>query len=157
MSLSKERDMAIIIAVAIIEKDGNLLMVQEGREDVRGKWNVPAGHIKFGENPIEAVVREAKEETGLDVEPTSFAGFQAFKDKSGMSVLRLNFNCKVKGGSFEEADEDILNVRWMSMDELKSLKEQGKLRSDRTWWSIKQLSGKRYPLEILDIIEGRYS
>jgi ADP-ribose pyrophosphatase YjhB (NUDIX family) len=92
-----ERDKAIIIAAALIEKDEKLLMVQEGREDVKGKWNLPAGHADLGEDPIKAVIREAKEETGLDVKPVSLAGIVAFEDKSGSSGLRFHFNCEVRG------------------------------------------------------------
>ena len=103
MSSNKERDKAIVIAVAIIEKDSKLLMVQEGREDVRGKWNVPAGHANFGEDPVNAVKREAKEETGLDVEPQSLVRIHVFRDKdSGSLTLRFNIRCEVKGGKFED-------------------------------------------------------
>ncbi len=56
MSLNNtERDKAIIIVAALIEKDGKLLMVQEGREDIKGKWNLPAGHADLDEDPKKAL------------------------------------------------------------------------------------------------------
>lgn len=55
-------------AVAVIEKDEKVLLVKRLREPYKGTWMFPAGYVSFGEHPEECVVREVKEETGLDVE-----------------------------------------------------------------------------------------
>ncbi len=52
----------------LIEHENRLLMVQEAKAKCSGLWNQPSGHIELGETPIEAAIREAKEETGLDIE-----------------------------------------------------------------------------------------
>ncbi|OGY27101.1 MAG: hypothetical protein A2Z11_03400 [Candidatus Woykebacteria bacterium RBG_16_43_9] len=157
MFSDKDLDKAIVIAVAIIEKEGKLLMVQEADANFRGKWNVPAGHINPGENPLAAVVREAKEETGLDVEPKSLAGIQVYRHDTGRSSVRFNFNCEVKGGEIGGLEEEIMDVKWMSVVEIEDLKEQGKLRGDKTWWSVQDWLGKKeYPLELIEGKEGDY-
>ena len=142
-----------VVVHGIVEKDGKLLMVQEGREDVKGKWNLPAGHADFGESPVDAAAREAKEETGLDVIPLSLMGIYAFHDQEGRLVLRFNIKCEVKGGSFEEQEGEILDIKWMSKQELEALKAEGKLRSERTWWPIQDwIEGKKYPLNIVRVV-----
>ena len=62
-------DLAVIVG-CVIEKDGKYLLVQEAQEKCYGKWNLPAGHLDPNETIIDAAKREAKEETGCDVEPT---------------------------------------------------------------------------------------
>ena len=53
---------------AIILKDDKILLVKRGAEPGIGKWSIPGGSMEFGETMEEAVKREVKEETGLDVE-----------------------------------------------------------------------------------------
>lgn len=59
-----------VIVGTVIEKDGKYLLVQEAQEKCRGKWNLPAGHLDPGETMVDGAKREAKEETGCDVELT---------------------------------------------------------------------------------------
>ena len=55
-------------AGCIIEKDGKYLLVQEAQKHVYGLWNLPAGKVEEGYTIAETAVKEAKEETGFDVE-----------------------------------------------------------------------------------------
>src|SRR3989344_3397615 len=61
---------------AIIEKDGKFLLAKEQYLGHRahGKWNQPAGWVDVGEHPMDAVVREVQEETGLAFTPTHLLG-----------------------------------------------------------------------------------
>lgn len=68
-------------------------------------WNVPGGTTEAGEAPWETVIRELKEETGLDVEIVRLAGIY---NKSEKNELVFSFVCKIKGGELtlnEEADK----------------------------------------------------
>lgn len=60
--------LAGVVAGCVIKKDGNYLLVQERQPKVYGKWNLPAGHVDKDETIEQAAVREAKEETGYEVE-----------------------------------------------------------------------------------------
>lgn len=55
------------VRVVIPNEEGKILMVKQHHEE-RDIWMVPGGGIEAGENSIEAAIREAKEETGLDIE-----------------------------------------------------------------------------------------
>ena len=56
-----------LAAAAIILLDGKLVMVKRGVDPDKGKWCLPSGFEEYEESPLEAVVRETKEETNLDV------------------------------------------------------------------------------------------
>lgn len=55
-------------AVAIFFlREGQFLAAKRGREPNKGKYDAPGGFVDYGENPYDAVIREAQEETGLTV------------------------------------------------------------------------------------------
>src|SRR3989344_7747445 len=67
---------------AILEKDGKILLIREADPGPdQNKWSHPAGWIDVGENPIDAVKREAKEESGYDFEPTALLGIYSLVRK----------------------------------------------------------------------------
>lgn len=59
-------------AALIFDKSGRLLVVERAREPSKGKYGVPGGFTDFGESLEEVVVREAKEETNLNLTSASF-------------------------------------------------------------------------------------
>jgi 8-oxo-dGTP diphosphatase len=54
---------------AVVIRDGRVLLIRRGKEPLRGRWLVPGGTVELGETLEEAVVREIREETALDVAP----------------------------------------------------------------------------------------
>jgi ADP-ribose pyrophosphatase YjhB (NUDIX family) len=77
-------------------------------------WNLPGGTMEAGESPWECVIREVKEETGLDVEITRLAGIY---NKPEKNEVCFSFVCKIVGGKLtlnSEADKieyfDIKNI-----------------------------------------------
>jgi ADP-ribose pyrophosphatase YjhB (NUDIX family) len=63
----------VFASVAVLDGDA-MLLVQEGKPDVRGMWSLPGGSVEAGEDPLAAARREVREETGLVVEPTGLLG-----------------------------------------------------------------------------------
>jgi ADP-ribose pyrophosphatase YjhB (NUDIX family) len=62
------------VGAVVHDATGRLLMVQRGNDPHRGLWSLPGGRIEHGESPEDAVRREVREETGLDVLPGTLVG-----------------------------------------------------------------------------------
>jgi len=53
---------------AVIKDDaGRLLLIKRGHEPAAGRWSIPGGRIEAGESDVDALVREVREGTGLEV------------------------------------------------------------------------------------------
>lgn len=88
----------------VFDRDGKVLLMK--RPD-RGPWCLPGGAVKVNESPEEAVLREAREETGLSVEPETLVGVYRREPTSGYphSVILLPYLCTVTGGTLELSHE----------------------------------------------------
>ncbi|SDD07005.1 ADP-ribose pyrophosphatase YjhB, NUDIX family [Terribacillus halophilus] len=64
---------------AVIQKDGNLLVIHKSRGPYTNRYDLPGGSPENGEGLLEAVIREVKEETGLIAEVTKQIGVVDFK------------------------------------------------------------------------------
>ncbi len=60
---------------AVIWKEHSVLLAKRDHEPFKGKWCIPGGHVEFGEHPDEAVRREVREETGLELSACGFFRF----------------------------------------------------------------------------------
>ena len=56
----------------IISKGGQVLLLRRKNVHGQGSWSTPGGHLDFGETPETCAIREAKEETGLDIQAVDF-------------------------------------------------------------------------------------
>jgi len=107
---------------ALIFKDGRLLLVRRGAKPGQGRWSIPGGLVELGERVHDAVVREVKEECGLDIEVERLVDvFDSItRDEKGRvqyQFVVINFLAKIKGGSLKNAD-DVLEARWVPLDEV---------------------------------------
>jgi nucleoside triphosphatase len=74
--MTKQRFPEPTVGVFIFNQQGKLLLLQSHKWP--GVYVVPGGHVELGERLDEAAVREAKEETGLDIYDLEFINFQQF-------------------------------------------------------------------------------
>ncbi|MEG9295152.1 NUDIX hydrolase [Mangrovibacillus sp. Mu-81] len=96
----------------------NVLMVKNIGEN-SSYYTLPGGAVEPGETLEEAAIREAKEETGLDVEIGDvFSVSEAFFEDAGHHVVFFVFRGKIKGGEITiSMPEEIEEVTWMSIQE----------------------------------------
>lgn len=108
--------MPLVGVGAVIVHEGRVLLVQRGHEPLRGQWSIPGGLIEIGEMLHEAVVREVREETGLDVEPIELVELLDRIHSEGERVryhyVIADYLCRVVGGTLKAAD-DADAVRWV--------------------------------------------
>jgi 8-oxo-dGTP diphosphatase len=66
----------ILAVSAAIMRDGKVLIVRRARPPARGLYTLPGGGVEVGETLMEAVAREVREETALEIEPVALAGYR---------------------------------------------------------------------------------
>ena len=108
-----------IVAAAIVERDGKFLLVEEHTAEGL-RLNQPAGHWERGETLIEAVRREALEETAHHVEPLALLGcYSTHYPQRDITYLRFAYVCAVTGFDAGRAlDHGIVRAVWLTPEEL---------------------------------------
>ncbi len=107
-----------IIVGVCIKKDGKILMVQEARKKVYKMWNFPMGHLDNAETIFEGAKREVKEETGYEVELTSIISIQNYPNKEN---IKITFNANIIDGDISYDKNEVLDVKWISIEELENM------------------------------------
>ncbi len=110
-----------IAAGAIIIKDNRILLVRYG--DISGKSYLvaPGGSVNSEEGLSQAVVREIKEETGIEIAPNKLLCVEDLYSRK-YRMVKVWFLCQIVGGQLERTqgaiDEKISEVKWYSKEEL---------------------------------------
>ncbi|PWB81640.1 MAG: NUDIX hydrolase [Candidatus Methylomirabilota bacterium] len=112
-----------VLAVgAAVVKDGKVLLVLRGREPGRGLWSLPGGAVLSGETLKAAVVRELREECGIDVAVAETAEVveRMIPDATGRlqyHYVILDYQARWLQGELTTSDE-IEDARWVEPDRL---------------------------------------
>ncbi len=117
---------------AVVVEAGRLLLVKRGRPPGVNRWSVPGGRVKGGETLAEALRREVREETGIDVEPGQLVGWvERFVD--GRHFVILDFWAALpapgpvpaertpSGLPHPVAGDDASDARWVELAEVAGL------------------------------------
>ncbi len=107
---------------ALIFEDGKILLVERGKEPLKGYWSIPGGIVETGEKLEEGIRREVSEETGLDVEP--YFMFEIFEriipDAAGKPeyhYVLIDYLCRRLSGEAAPAS-DASRVEWVEQRNL---------------------------------------
>ncbi|HYX75848.1 MAG TPA: NUDIX domain-containing protein, partial [Gaiellaceae bacterium] len=109
-------------AGALCVDDSSVLLARRAEEPFEGRWDIPGGFLEEGEDPLEGLKRELKEETGLDVEPQQFLGIWMDRyrdDSTAEATLNLYWTARILRGEPKPAD-DVSELRWFPRDALPS-------------------------------------
>jgi len=106
-------------------EDHRVLLIRRGQPPLLGEWSLPGGVLECGETLREAVVREAREETGFVVETGEMLGVyeRVIRDderRVRYHYVLIDFLCRPVGGDLK-AGSDAAAVRWFTRDELPAL------------------------------------
>lgn len=94
-----------VAAAVLVEKEGEVLLVQRSYNPHQGAWSLPAGFVNAGEDPAEAARRECEEETGLQVRITRLLDVYAKKEHPGGSDFIIVYGAEVLSGTLAAADD----------------------------------------------------
>jgi ADP-ribose pyrophosphatase YjhB (NUDIX family) len=107
-------------AGALCVHNGRVLLARRAHPPFEGFWDIPGGFLDEGEEPLDGLRRELREETGLEVEPERFLGIWMDRyggDSTAEATLNLYWTARVVGGDAAPAD-DVSELRWFNPDEL---------------------------------------
>ncbi len=112
---------AIAVGAIVIDK-GALLLVKRDREPARGEWSLPGGRVEVGETLREALVREVREETGVDIDVDGLIGVaeRVVRDDDGdiaYHYVILDYVCAARSNALKPGD-DAADARWVPVGEL---------------------------------------
>lgn len=117
------RNKAIPAVYIFLEKDEKYLVARRcntGYQD--GNYQVPAGHVDEGELPTEAMVREAKEEVGIDVSSNDLELVHvSYRPKHDNTDNRVDFffRTRIWGGEIKNMEPNKCDdLKWVKLDEL---------------------------------------
>jgi len=101
-----------VTVAAVVQRDGKFLLVEEETEAGLA-FNQPAGHLEAGESLVDAVVREALEETAYHFKPTHLVGIYNWQHPTkDVTYLRFAFAGELRGWEAErQLDEGIVASR----------------------------------------------
>jgi 8-oxo-dGTP pyrophosphatase MutT (NUDIX family) len=111
---------------AIVRDESERVLFMHRADD--GRWGLPAGAIDPGESPAAAIIREVREETGLDVRPTRVAGIfgglgfrHRYPNGDEAEWTVTVFECEVVGGELVPQDGEALALRYFAAEEAPAL------------------------------------
>jgi 8-oxo-dGTP diphosphatase len=107
---------------AIIIENSRVVLVKRAHPPLQGRWSIPGGVLEVGELVRGAAIREAREETGLTVEPGELLGVfdRVLRDSGGRvqyHYVLVDFLCRRISGELAAAG-DAAAARWFTREEL---------------------------------------
>lgn len=143
-----QNGIVLVVSVSIRHED-KVLMIQENKASVKNSWNFPSGRIEHDEDILEAARREAKEETGYDVQLTATTGVYNFISSTNHQVILFHFIGEIIGGSLQVDATEIIDSKWIVPSDL-LVPDLLNLRDKEVIEQITEnvISQKEYPLEL---------
>lgn len=107
-------------SAVVRDDEGRILLARRAIAPEEGKWDLPGGFLEEGEHPRAAVIRELREESGLEIEPLELVAVEVDVYGEGddaPATLNLYWTAHVVSGRPEPAD-DVSELGWFSPAEL---------------------------------------
>ncbi len=104
-----------------IDRGGTYLALERNQDPERGKWNMPGGFVEPGEGGPDAIKREVREETGLEIDVLELIGIfpSTYGGPEGTPIFDVAYHCRIKPGSSDALDvsDESGEARWFPLEE----------------------------------------
>jgi 8-oxo-dGTP diphosphatase len=122
-----------VVVGGVVLKDNKALILKrhENEKILPGMWELPSGKLEFNEKPHEGIIREVKEETGIDAEvilPFDVFDYMVEKEDSKRHSVQINFLLKMTSETVKISDEH-QDYAWVSKEELDNFKISEKTKN----------------------------
>jgi len=121
----------VVAVAAVIVKGGKMLLVKRANEPARGKWSLPGGVVELGESLRDALIREVREECGIDIEVDGLFDVVEVINKEGGRVrfhyVILDYLAHPTGGELR-AMGDAEDAKWIPISEVEKYDITNSLR-----------------------------
>jgi len=120
------------VAVLIFDEQGRILLFKHTYR--KFEWGIPAGGLEYNEQPQNAIVREFREETGMELHVERLLLAESSKEDRNISLIYLG---RIIDGTFRESSE-ISEIKYFKVDELPQMlfAEKNLIR-----WAVQELKG----------------
>jgi 8-oxo-dGTP diphosphatase len=112
------------VSAVIWNAHGRMLLIQRANPPRQGEWSLPGGKVEFGEPLRTAVLREIREETGLEIEILDLVDVAELLPDTSRNTdhhyVLIDFSARVLSGE-PVAASDAKKARWFTMEEVGSL------------------------------------
>jgi ADP-ribose pyrophosphatase YjhB (NUDIX family) len=117
-------DQPVVGVGAVIIRDGQIALIKRGNEPAKGKWTIPGGLVELAESPEQAVIRETKEEVGLEVEKPVLMDVVSNVDYDEQGKVKyhyviIEYLVQVTAGN-AEASSDAVELAWIQFDKVEN-------------------------------------
>jgi 8-oxo-dGTP diphosphatase len=103
----------------IISKEKQVLLVKRKRSHGTGSWSTPGGHLEFGESPEACAIREAKEETNVDVTNVQFKALtNDVFESEGKHYITIWMQADYVSGEPIANPAEVADIGWFSWNAL---------------------------------------
>ncbi len=106
-----------VVGSAIIEDSKGLILITKSPK-WNGQWVFPGGHIDPGEKIADAVIREAEEETRLEIEPVEIVAWGELIDPKNFHrpahFVYFDLYCKLKSGEVKLDGRELTEYKWLT-------------------------------------------
>lgn len=124
--MGEERNEIRVGSAAIIENPSGKILMAKRKIWPKGMWVLPGGGVKFGETSKDALTRELKEETGIEVSSPDFLTvYELIVPENNVHRVIFYYKVKVNDAKNIRPSSDVEELRWFEPNEIPELENLG--------------------------------